>query len=147
MKITWGTGIFIFIVIFLVACGIFLYYSRTQVWSMVEEDYYPKELRHEEKLVKMRNANALTPPMAITLGAGTVDILFPASFRGKVISGDIHVYRPSDETGDFHVKIQPDTALTCQIPFSDLKHGKYVIKVDWMADSTAYYQEQTVFIP
>ena len=46
---------FIIIVLFLGACVAFIIYSQGQTWSLVEEDYYPKELRYEEKLVKMRN--------------------------------------------------------------------------------------------
>jgi nitrogen fixation protein FixH len=147
MKFNWGTGIAVFIAFFVILCIVFIVYSTTQRWSMVEDDYYPKELRHEEKLVKMRNAGSLAIPLKIEAGAGSVSVRFPEYFRGKDLKGDILVYRPSDETGDFHVKVQPDSNLVCRIPFSRLKHGKYIIKVEWSADNSAYYQEQAIFIP
>ena len=63
MSFNWGRGIFLVIILFLGACAAFMIYSRTQKWTMVEEDYYPKELRHEEVLEKMRNFNSLQEPM------------------------------------------------------------------------------------
>ena len=88
MKWNWGTGIFIVIVLFLGACFAFIIYSQRQKWSMVEEDYYPKELRHEEKLVKMRNANALSMQLEVRLDKSDMIIQFPADFHGGILWAD-----------------------------------------------------------
>ena len=94
MKWNWGTGIFIVIVLFLGACFAFIFYAQHQKWSLVEEDYYPKELRHEEKLVKMRNANALTAQLQIKLENSNLAVQFPHDFHGKTLTGTIDIYRP-----------------------------------------------------
>ncbi|MEI6435685.1 MAG: FixH family protein [Bacteroidota bacterium] len=147
MKWNWGTGIFIVIVIFLTACAAFIIYSLNQRWSLVEEDYYPKELRHEEKLVKMRNVNELTGKLLITLDKNNLTIQFPDDFKGKPLTGNIDVYRPSDETRDVIIPVSADTAGCMNIPISKFMHGKYVVKADWIAAGKGYYQETVIFIP
>lgn len=147
MKWNWGTGIFIVIVLFLGACTAFIIYSRGEVWSLVEEDYYPKELRHEEKLVKMRNANALSMAIQVKLDPTNLLIIFPTDFRGKKLEGNIDVYRPSDETKDVILPVSADTALTQRIPISLLSKGRYVVKIDWQSEGTLYYEEHDLYIP
>jgi hypothetical protein len=147
MKWNWGTGIFIVIVIFVGLCVAFIIYAQRQHWSMVEEDYYPKELRHEEKLVKMRNANALTELLQVKTGQKNLHVIFPADFRGKTLTGTINIYRPSDETLDMNLPVAADTALIQVIPLTSLSKGRYVVKVDWSCDGKDYYRELDIFIP
>jgi hypothetical protein len=147
MKWNWGTGIFIVIVLFLGACTAFMVYTRGEVWSLVEEDYYPKELRHEEKLVKMRNAHALSMPVTVKLETANLLVIFPPDFRGKKLEGTVNVYRPSDETKDVILPVSVDTALTQRIPVALLSKGRYVVKVDWQSEGTLYYEEHDMYIP
>jgi hypothetical protein len=147
MKWNWGTGIFIVIVLFVGACVTFIVYSQHEKWSMVEEDYYPKELRHEEKLVKMRNANALSEQLKVTIEKQNLVVTFPADLHGKAITGSINIYRPSDETLDVILPVATDTALVQLIPLQKLKHGRYVVKIDWTSSGNDYFKELDVFIP
>jgi hypothetical protein len=147
MKWNWGTGIFLVIVAFLAVCVAFIIYSQHQKWSMVEEDYYPKELRHEEKLVKMRNADALTTQLQVKLDPLNLVLQFPDDFRGKTITGNIDIYRPSDEKLDVILPVAPDTSLTQLVSLKKLTQGRYVVKVDWTSGGKDYYKEQDIFIP
>jgi hypothetical protein len=147
MKWNWGTGIFIVIVLFLGACVVFIIYSQHHKWSMVEEDYYPKELRHEEKLVKLRNASALSVPLTVSLDKSNLILHFPVDFRGKKLGGNIDVYRPSDENLDVILPVDADTSLTQIIPLRKLSRGHYVVKVDWTSEGKGYFMDQDIFIP
>ncbi|MEI7898484.1 MAG: FixH family protein [bacterium] len=147
MKWNWGTGIFIVIVLFLGACVAFIIYSQHQKWSLVEDDYYPRELRHEEKLVKMRNAGALSTHLLVSLGKSNLVIQFPADLKGKALTGTIDIYRPSDETMDVLLPVAADTALIQLVPLNKLSKGRYVVKADWNSAGVDYYQELDLFIP
>jgi len=147
MKWNWGTSIFIVIVLFVGACVAFIIYAVHQKWSMVEEDYYPKELRHEEKLVKMRNANALTMQLSVTIDKSNLVVQFPVDFRGKELKGSIDVYRPSDEQMDVIMPVAIDTSLAQRIPMAKLSKGRYVVKVDWTSEGKDFYKELDIFIP
>ncbi|MCX6306385.1 MAG: FixH family protein [Bacteroidetes bacterium] len=147
MKWNWGTGIFIVIVLFLGACVAFIIYAQHQKFNLTEEDYYPKELRHEEKLNKMRNANALAAQLQVMPGKSNLALQFPSDFRGKTLKGSIHIYRPSDENLDVILPVAVDTSLIQLIPMTRLSKGRYVVKVDWTSGGKDYYVERDIFIP
>ena len=147
MKWNWGTGIFIVIVLFIGACAAFIYYALHQEWNMVEEDYYPKELRYEEKLVRMRNANALTMQLKVKVDLANLVVQFPTDFRGKDLTGKIDLYRPSDEKLDLILPVSVDSALIQFIPLNKLSQGRYVVTVDWTSGGKEYFKEQDIFIP
>ena len=147
MKWNWGTGIFTVIVLFLAVCAAFIIYATHQKWSLVVEDYYPKELRHEEQLVKMRNANALSMPLQVNLSKSNLVVQFPVDFRRMILTGRIHIYRPSDENLDVTLPVATDTALMQFIPLNNFSRGRYVLKVDWKSAGKDYYKELDVVIP
>jgi hypothetical protein len=147
MKLNWGSGIFLFILLFLAACSAFIIYTTREKWSLVEEDYYPKELRHEEKLVKMRNANGLKEQLQFRFDKSSLILQFPADFHGKAMTGKVDVYRPSDETLDLIIPVSVDTSLVQLIPLNKLSHGRYVMKVEWRSEGKEYYKELDIYIP
>ena len=147
MKWNWGTGIFLVIVIFLVACAVFFIYSNRMTISFVEDDYYPKELRHEEKLVKMRRVAALNHPFMATINNDDLVIQYPLDLKDSVLDGTLLIYRPSDETLDLVFPVDPDTALIQRISRQKLVSGRYVIKAEWTVSGTSYYKELDLYVP
>lgn len=147
MKWNWGTGIFLFIVGFVVACVVFVIWTRSFDWSLVEEDYYPKELRHEEKLEKMRNAASLGSPVLTEVTPSGVTVVFPAALRGAVLTGAIHIYRPSDERMDRTIPLVADTAMRRFLPSSLFVSGRYVLKIEWSGNDCSFYAEKEIDLP
>ena len=147
IKWNWGTGIFIVIVLFLGACAAFFIYANNIHWSLVEEDYYPKELRHEEVLVKMRNVQKLSEPVLITVSSRDLIIRFPSDFRGTALKGTLTMYRPSDDSKDRTMALNVDSSLSMVVPLAQFTRGKYVLKADWTSAQTGYFKEFDVFIP
>jgi hypothetical protein len=143
----WGRGIFIVLLLFVIACVGFFVYTTTVDWTLVEEDYYPKELKHEEVLVKKRNYNALPAPLSVKLTTTSVDIRFPDCFKGQKVNGHIHVYRPSDQRLDYIVPVSLDSTLIQTLSRSHFSHGNYLIKIDWNSSGLEYYKEQELFVP
>ena len=132
---------------FVILCVAFLIYTTTVDWTLVEEDYYPTGLKHEQILIKKRNYNALQEPLSVNLSAAGIIIRFPSCFKGEQLGGHIRVYRPSDKTLDHLLPVKVDTALMQSIPLSLFRHGDYLIKVDWHAAGKAYYVEKELFVP
>ncbi|MEI6900542.1 MAG: FixH family protein [Bacteroidota bacterium] len=147
MKLNWGNSIAIILVLFAVACITFVFYTRTLDFTLVEDDYYPKELRHEEVLVKMRNYNDLQQSLQAGLAKDSAFVLFPSFFKGKTLTGNIMIYRPSDKKLDFFVQVKVDSTLTQKIPLVKFKHGNYVVKADWNCEGKGYYREVELFVP
>ncbi len=147
MKFNWGTGITLFIILFLGACTWFFIYAQHQRIVFVEDDYYPKELKYEEKLQKMRNANELKDVFAIKVDQKNLAVKFPSDFKGIALTGTLLIYRPSDDGKDITVPVAIDTAMMQYFPVSRLSKGKYIVKAEWIAAGKSYYKEQEIYIP
>ena len=146
MKFNWGTGIFIFIVIFMAACAAFFIFANRQDNSLVESDYYAKGLKYEEVLRKMRNTAALRESPGVRLEKGMLNINFPIDLKGKIVKGTVFLYRPSDRKLDQVIPLAYDTALLQQIPSAGLHKGKYIIKLDWTMNNKSFYFEKEIFV-
>jgi hypothetical protein len=146
MKFNWGTGILIFLILFLLACGLFIGFAMRQDVSLVHEDYYEKGADHSQQmLVEARSAqykNAIETQMK----EGVLLIDIEASLATKMDSARFHLYRPSDSKYDiletFEASEQP-----LIIPGEELIPGRYILKVYWSWDGLNYEIDQSVFIP
>jgi hypothetical protein len=146
MKFNWGTGILIFLILFLLACGLFIGFAMRQDVSLVHEDYYEKGADHSQQmLVDARSAqykNAIETQMKEEVLL--IDI--EASLATKMDSARFHLYRPSDSKYDiletFEASEQP-----LIIPGEELIPGRYILKVYWSWDGLNYEIDQSVFIP
>ncbi len=56
MKFHWGTGILIFLILFLLAAGFFIAFAMRQERDLVHEDYYERGVDHSDHRWKCRNA-------------------------------------------------------------------------------------------
>ena len=146
MKFNWGTGILIFLILFLLACGLFIGFAMRQDVSLVHEDYYEKGADHSQQmLVDARSAqykNAIETQMK----EGVLLIDFEASLATKMDSARFHLYRPSDSKYDILETFEAsDSPLI--IPGDELITGRYILKVYWSWDGLKYEIDQSVFIP
>ncbi len=146
MKFTWGTGIFLVIVIFLLAVVAFFIYMSNLDINLVEDNYYEKELMYQQKIDKMKNAGALSEKVSIKAEQEAVVISFPKLFHPESCTGAILFYRPSDPAKDFSVPLQLNDSLLQVIGTGHLDPGKWTIKIDWTSEGTGYYVEQGIFL-
>ena len=145
MKFNWGTGILIVIVLFILAVVIFFIWSSYLDINLVEDNYYEKELAYQERIDRIMNAESLGEKVKVTLSREILRIDFPKSISGKKIGGNIIFYRPSDPGRDFTVPLDINDSAYQIIDASRLDPGRYVIKIDWVADSVGYYFEEEVY--
>lgn len=146
MKINWGWGIAIFFSIFVVSLVYFVIKSTTYDNSLVEKDYYAKDIAYQEHYDKLKNSSALKKDLSITElpQKEAVRLQFPTDL-GKP-SGTIHFFNPAKSELDFTLDIAADTNQSQLIPIADLKKGLWKVKVDWQADGKAFYKEEAVVL-
>lgn len=146
LKISWGTGLFIVIVVFVLSVAATFYFTLQQKTDLVEKDYYPKEIAYQEQIDRINNARALEQDIVIDrLDEGFL-FTFPLIDSLKKPNGTIHFYRPSDKNLDRKIPIDLDIKYT-QITNPDLITGKYIIKILWELNGIEYYKEETIIIP
>jgi len=146
MKFNWGTGIFIFLVLFILGIIVFYFYVTNLDIKLVEDNYYEKELAYQQKIDKINNTASLGSGIEIIQDTGILAIQFPSIDPGLKPEGTVWFYRPSDPEKDFTVALQLNDSLQQVFDISKVDKGRWVIKLDWFMGEKEYYFEEGVVI-
>lgn len=138
IKFTWGTGIFITIIMFVTFFVSFIIFSLTQDINLVSKDYFPEEIAYGSKLEKIRNADALKNKITIEQKDNLLIIHYPK--KNKNLSGIIKLYfvKNSNFDIDINIKIADNKQI---INIEKYKKGRYYIKIDWKFNEIEYFQK------
>jgi hypothetical protein len=139
MKINWGTGIVISIVLFMIFILYFVYQSLTPEYTheLVSEDYYKDELHYQKEIDKLNNAVKLKSKISLMNSDKGITIQFPDSINYQDVKGIISFQRYSNSVLDFSKNIEL-TSNKIVIPDSILVSGKWIIKIDWNYNGKEY---------
>lgn len=147
MKFNWGTGILIFLIIFLLACAAFIIFASRQQENLVHKDYYEKGVDYSQQM----NVDKRSKPYAHSFGTKSTDQFFVVDIDevlvSKIDSGTIHMFRPSDKTKDIKTTFnKDDKILSPQFQFDKkaLLNGRYILKFTWYMENTKYEVRQPV---
>ena len=146
MKFHWGTGILIFLILFLLAAGLFIGFAMRQEVSLVHEDYYEKGVDHsQEMLVRARSAQYKNA-IGTRYSEGFLIVEIEPTLAARMDSARFHLYRPSDSKYDIESPFEAGNSPLA-IPGEELISGRYILKVYWTWEGLSYELDQTVFIP
>lgn len=142
----WGKGIALTIFVFILGMA-FLVYKTTEVESeMVTDNYYEKELHHEEVIQAKKNMLLLSRKPEISIQDGTLQVIFPKEFDVTTAIGEIVLYRPSDPKKDKKYTIAIDENNVQKIPTNELSVGIYQVQLSWQQNQIDYYFEKDIYI-
>jgi len=146
MKFNWGTGIFIVIVLFLLAVISFFIFINTLDINLVEDNYYEKELVYQQRIEKINNASSLPGKINFSTEPGILIIQFPGIDSTFSPTGSVLFYRPSDPKKDMSVPLKLDNSFRQAIDISGISKGKWTVKLEWEMGGKEYYFEEGLFI-
>ena len=146
MKINWGTGIVIGIVIFVTITLSMTIIFMTQDVHLVTNDYYEKTLTYQNEIDKQSRTKALDDEVEINFDGRMISILFPSSYLDQRISGEIYFYRPSNPNLDFKIPLQLSKEGNQFIPVERIEKGFWRLKLNWTMDANEYYNERAITI-
>ena len=146
MKISWGIGITITIIVFMLISFWLIYFSFSQEVNLVRDDYYQAEVEFESKLESIKRTNLLDANLNIRLLEKNIEIVFPSNFISHKIEGSILLYRPSNRNSDVKIPIQLDSSHTQLINTDALMSGKWNIQVSWKTNSLEYFNEKNIMV-
>lgn len=146
IKWHWGTRLLVAMILFMALIIGFVIMSMKQDFFLVERDYYPKAIEYQDKIDKMRNAEALSGKIIINNLGSELEFLFPEGIDFNDLGGQILFYRPSDGGQDLSFPIQVDSAGRQRCQVADMAGGKYIVKIDYHTGSKGFYQEESVFL-
>jgi nitrogen fixation protein FixH len=146
MKINWGKGIVIAIVLFMS----FILYFVFKVQSdskydneLVVEQYYQKEQTFENDMMKEQNAQNLAENVLLTNEASAIKVTFPKDYDYSKITGKVSFYRPSSQKLDFEIPISLASPYLL-IPKNNLADGRWDISIDWSYEGVNYLNKEIV---
>jgi hypothetical protein len=144
-KISWGTGIVIGIIVFIVISITMTVIFMTQDVSLVSDNYYEKSLSYQEEIDKQSRTKSLDEQVKINFNGELITVLVPLDYINKDISGEIFFYRPSNPKLDFALPLQLVEGSQI-VPVERLEKGFWRIKLNWIMDGNGYYNERAITI-
>ncbi len=145
MKFTWGTGIFIFLVVFLLAAAAFMVFAFNQDVNLVHKEYYKKGVDYTDQM----NVEARSQQYRDNLNTRLVDefliIDFDESLASKIDSGNALLFRPSSSRQDINYALNL-SGNSLLIPKQDLNSGRYILKLSWYSEGLKYQVDMPVNI-
>lgn len=134
MKINWGTGLLIGMLLFI---GFIMYFVVTMLSSkeydhdLVVEDYYRAELYYQQDIDAEKNALAMEDQIEVVKDAGRLVIRFPKTLETERLVGKISFYRPSNKMLDFEIPFSEINENEFIAPQEKLVQGRWNINIYW----------------
>ncbi len=147
LKFDWGTGITLFIILFISFYIFLIFLTKSKPFDMVTEDYYPESIVFEDQIEKTRHAKELDEIIDIKVINDTLIIKLPAWKNANIATGNFEFYRPSNAKNDISIAVNVNTRGIQKVYPSGLISGRYILKADWIIDGIGYYDEISVFVP
>ena len=145
MKFNWGTGILIFLILFLAACTAFIIFAMNQDVNLVHKDYYEKGVDYTDKMNIDARSTQFSDKIQIDYNDEYLLIDFEDSLFANIDSGKVLLYRPSNSNQDVLFPMTFSESVI-KIPKENLITGRYILKLSWYSDGIKYDIDKPVDI-
>ena len=146
MKINWGTGIVIALVVMIGGMIFLVSIAIRQDYDLVDNDYYQKSVNYQQHIEEVKNTEALPEKIRLEQTDDSIRLTFPKLSAISDYSGNIHFYSPVEEKRDETIKLKLTDNYSQSIALKSLKSGRYTVKIDWSANKVSYYQEEEIVL-
>lgn len=144
LKFNWGTGIFIFVSIFMAFILTLVYKCSEQKVDLVSADYYDKEIQYQKQINRINNSSELATQIVISSENGSINVQFPEAFKNSKLIGNITFFKPDNAANDFEVPLKLNESLMQSISSKNLAPGRWNVKVTYNDENKEYYAEQKI---
>lgn len=145
MRFNWGTGIALFLILFLAAAAAFIIFAINQDVSLVHKDYYEKGVDYSEQMNMVSRSEQFADKIKVNYEETGLRIAIDSALALTIDSGNVLLYRPSGKNLDIEVPLN-SSANETEIPDSQLIKGRYILKLHWYSKGIKYEAEQAVII-
>lgn len=146
MKINWGTGITVALVLFMGFIVTLVVIISGKSVELVSENYYDLEINYEDRIIATSNGQEFKDSIDITQFNGNVFIQFPNQFNSKNTKGQVHLYRANDVAMDVKMPFDQLKEHQIIIPESDISKGKYQVQISWKNKKNNYYIAKSIIV-
>ncbi len=145
MKFTIGSGVAIFLILFVSAMiGFAIFASRLDV-NMVHKDYYERGVDHSQQIALERRSVEFASMIHMGLEGEWINILFDEPLAAEASEIKLVFYRPSDSKLDksFSIELIDGKAIMSS---AGLAAGRYNARVNWQMSGQNYEIEKMVVV-
>lgn len=146
MKFNWGKGLFLTYLTFVILILAAVLFAFTFDINLVADNYYERELNHQEEIDKANRAAVLPEKVLFLQTNSSLKISFPKIFGNNKIYGNIIFFRPDDSRKDFNISISLNDSLQQEIPLTTLKKGLWKVSVDWKVNNISYLSTKNIMV-
>ncbi|WP_207491910.1 FixH family protein [Aridibaculum aurantiacum] len=140
---SWGNRLVAVFVAFAALMGTLVYLCMKQNIELVSKDYYADELRYQDKIDGMNNANKITD-VVITGSDNQVIITMPKEQQGLVLTGEAWFYCATNASSDRKLPLQVNEQGQFVIEKSRLARANYTLKLSWQAGDDHFHTEKFI---
>ncbi|MFC0263582.1 FixH family protein [Fontibacter flavus] len=139
----WGKGI----IVTLVAFGVLIISMvticvRQDDIHLVTQNYYEEEIKYQDQIEKMINANQLDHEVLVYDNQlKIVDLHLPVGSKGV-----LYLFRPSDARLDQKITFDITDPSVNSVDVKSLKPGYWKVKLTWTENGVDYYKEEKINI-
>ena len=137
----WIVGAFIFFALFI---GALVFVSMKQEISLVSNTYYEDELKHNEKMQRVSNANALNSKPTLSFEGNHVKVSFDQF--NQIENGKLTVQRPSKAALDYQFDVPAGSEPIQVFELKKWEQGLYRVSFSWSANDQNYYVEKLLVL-
>jgi len=143
MKFNWGKGIILACAVFVAGILAMVAITMTKNVDLVTPNYYEKEIKYQDEINRLNNANNLKDSVKFFVSESAIVINFPAINENSKIAGEIFFYRPSDSKKDFKVQVSTGKDFQQSIDIGMIDKGLWKVKVSWNRNGVDYLNNTT----
>lgn len=143
MKFNWGTWILVILILFLIACAVFITFAMRQDVNLVHKDYYEKGVDYSEQMHINARSQQFKSDFKVTNQKDFLEVNIEESLSAKIDSGKVLMFRPSNSKQDILYDLNAKSNIV-NLPKENLVSGRYILKVSWYSEGLKYEIDQDV---
>lgn len=136
MKFTWGHGIIVFFIIFLIWIIGFVIFSFGENNDLVTKDYYKQGANYSTHMAIDSRSRPYKDSIFIKNISDMVSIEFSPSLLANASDKEIYFYRPSNKKDDL-ILATPNNQIST-VYKNQLKTGRYKVSFSWIMNGEKY---------
>jgi len=144
----WPYAIIATFVLFAAYIGYMVQQAMRSNVDLVSADYYQQELKHQQRMKAVARTAALPAQVEVNYQSEdqALALQLPTTLASQLSTGKVQFFRPSDQTLDFTVPLQPAADGTQRLSTARLKPGLWRIRLDFEAGGQAYFVEREISV-
>jgi hypothetical protein len=145
MKFNWGTGIVLFLTLFVAALLSFVIFAWRQDVNLVHQDYYEKGVDYSARIDMDTRSVPFEDKITISNLPDSVCIAFSKMLSDRIDSGNVLFFRPSGHLLDtgFPMVFRDSLIFTDK---SKLVPGRYIVKISWYMGGVPFEVDKTFVV-